>query len=150
MLPIRWNARALDKLDELIAYIAERNLMAAEQLQDRIETAVLPASEHPYMFASGAYPVLARSLRTPITSLSTACCLTGYRYSTCCMRISSIHSRRPLFGVLINFCRNHDQHHPYLSHAKKFNPFRLHAKQDRHWLPRHLPHLRRFPRKRLK
>lgn len=53
MLPIRWNARALDKLVELIAYIAERNPGAAEQLQDRIETSLLPASEHPYLFRSG-------------------------------------------------------------------------------------------------
>lgn len=56
MLPIRWNARALDKLDELIAYIAERSPSAAEELQDRIEAAVLPASEHPYMFRAGRVP----------------------------------------------------------------------------------------------
>lgn len=56
MLPIRWNARALDKLDELIAYIADRNPVAAEQLQERIETVILPASEHPYMFRPGRVP----------------------------------------------------------------------------------------------
>lgn len=53
MLPIRWNARALDKLDELIAYIAARNPTAADQLLERIEAAVLPASDHPYLYRSG-------------------------------------------------------------------------------------------------
>jgi len=50
MLPVRWTASALDDLHAIIAYVAERNLRAAEALLGRIETSVLPASQHPYLF----------------------------------------------------------------------------------------------------
>lgn len=53
MLPIRWRAQALDDLDAIIVYVAERNPQAAEALRERIESALLPTSEHPYLFRSG-------------------------------------------------------------------------------------------------
>lgn len=53
MLPIRWNAKALDELDAIAGYIAQFNLIAAEGLQDLIETSVLPLSEHPYLYRLG-------------------------------------------------------------------------------------------------
>lgn len=56
MLPIHWNARALDKLDDLIAYIAARDPAAAVQLQERIDATLLPVSEHPYLFRAGRVP----------------------------------------------------------------------------------------------
>jgi toxin ParE1/3/4 len=56
MLPIRWNAAALDRFDELIAHIAQFNPPAAEALRDRIETSVLPLSDHPYLFRQGRVP----------------------------------------------------------------------------------------------
>lgn len=56
MLPIRWSALALDRLDRLIRDIATFNPMAAEALQDRIGSAVLPLSEHPYLFRQGRVP----------------------------------------------------------------------------------------------
>jgi addiction module RelE/StbE family toxin len=53
MLPIRWSAAALDRFDELIEHIARFNPRAAETLHDRIESSVLPLSDHPYLFRQG-------------------------------------------------------------------------------------------------
>lgn len=53
MLPIRWNAKALDELDAIAGYIAQFNPIAAKGLQDLIETSVLPLSEHPYLYRLG-------------------------------------------------------------------------------------------------
>lgn len=53
MLPIRWNAKALDELDAIAGYIAQFNPIAAAGLQDLIETSVLPLSEHPYLYRLG-------------------------------------------------------------------------------------------------
>jgi toxin ParE1/3/4 len=53
MLPIRWRASAVDDLDEIIAYIAERNPAAARSLRERIESSVLPLAHHPYLYRSG-------------------------------------------------------------------------------------------------
>lgn len=56
MLPIRWRASAVDDLDAIIDYVAAHNPAAAELLRDRIETSVLPLSEHPYLFRPGRVP----------------------------------------------------------------------------------------------
>jgi len=56
MLPLRWRAAALDDLDRLIGYIAQFNPAAAEALRDRIESVVLPLSEHPYLYRPGRVP----------------------------------------------------------------------------------------------
>ena len=56
MLPIRWRAAALDELDAVIAYIAQHNPVAAVALHERIESSVLPLSEHPYLFRPGRVP----------------------------------------------------------------------------------------------
>ncbi|MER2516996.1 MAG: type II toxin-antitoxin system RelE/ParE family toxin [Candidatus Accumulibacter phosphatis] len=53
MLPICWNAKALDELDAIAGYIAQFNPIAAENLQDLIEASVLPLSEHPYLYRPG-------------------------------------------------------------------------------------------------
>jgi len=53
MLPIRWNAKALDELDVIAGYIAQFNPIAAEGLQEAIEASVLPLSEHPYLYRKG-------------------------------------------------------------------------------------------------
>jgi len=50
MLPIHWSARAIDELDEIIAYISRFNPDAAERLQMRIESVVLPLAEHPHLY----------------------------------------------------------------------------------------------------
>jgi len=56
MLPIRWRATALDDLDRLVGYIAQFNPSAAQALQDRIESVILPLSEHPYLYRPGRVP----------------------------------------------------------------------------------------------
>jgi plasmid stabilization system protein ParE len=50
MLPIRWSPLALHDLETITSYVAERNPKAAEALHERIESSVLPASGHPYLF----------------------------------------------------------------------------------------------------
>lgn len=56
MLPVRWSASALDDLNAVVAYIAQYNPAAADALHERIESSVLPLSEHPYLFRPGRMP----------------------------------------------------------------------------------------------
>lgn len=53
MLPIAWSKGALRDLEGITTYIAIDNEAAAEQLRERIEQSVLPATEHPYLFRPG-------------------------------------------------------------------------------------------------
>ncbi|MCF4166823.1 type II toxin-antitoxin system RelE/ParE family toxin [Zavarzinia compransoris] len=50
MLPIVWLKDARDDLHHIITYIAADNPAAARRMKDRIESVVLPLSEHPYMY----------------------------------------------------------------------------------------------------
>ncbi|WP_345796649.1 type II toxin-antitoxin system RelE/ParE family toxin [Castellaniella sp. MT123] len=56
MLPLFWSAAALDDLDEITTYIAEYSVHAAIDMHDLIESAVHPASEHPYLYRQGRVP----------------------------------------------------------------------------------------------
>lgn len=56
MLKISWRPTATEDLAEIIAYIAERNPQAARNIKLRIESAVLPAAEHPYLYRPGREP----------------------------------------------------------------------------------------------
>lgn len=56
MLPVTWSASALDNLTDIVTYIAERNPLAADRLQQLIEAAIVPAAEHPYIYRSGRVP----------------------------------------------------------------------------------------------
>lgn len=56
MLPIQWRPQARKSLNKIVLYIAERNFPAALAMRRRIEDAVLPLSEHPYLFKSGRVP----------------------------------------------------------------------------------------------
>jgi toxin ParE1/3/4 len=56
MLPITWRPSARKSLAKIIRYIAERNLPAARAMRQRIEEAVLPTSEHPYLYRAGRVP----------------------------------------------------------------------------------------------
>lgn len=56
MLPIQWRPQARRSLNQIVRYIAERNLQAARSMRYRIEEAVLPLSEHPYLFRPGRVP----------------------------------------------------------------------------------------------
>lgn len=53
MLPIMWRASAREDLTQLIGYIAEQNPAAARAMLTRLESAILPAAEHPYLYRAG-------------------------------------------------------------------------------------------------
>ncbi len=53
MLRLLWTAEALEDLCEIIGYIAERNLPAAERLTDIIETTVERLPDHPFLYRAG-------------------------------------------------------------------------------------------------
>ncbi len=53
MLPLIWLPKALDGLEEIIAYVEVRNPEAAQKLRQRIEQVVELLPEHPYMFRPG-------------------------------------------------------------------------------------------------
>jgi len=48
-----WRAAAREDLARIVAYIAERNPAAARRMRRLIEEAVLPSTEHPYLFRPG-------------------------------------------------------------------------------------------------
>lgn len=56
MLPIFWSAAALDDLNAITDFIADYNVHAAIAMHERIESAVNPASEHPYLYRPGRVP----------------------------------------------------------------------------------------------
>jgi addiction module RelE/StbE family toxin len=56
VLTLVWRARALDDLEAVIGYIAERNLPAAERLQDAIEACAERLPEHPFLYRPGRVP----------------------------------------------------------------------------------------------
>ncbi len=53
MLTITWLSTAKSDLAEIITYIAERSPQAARNIRWRIESAVLPVAEHPYLYKPG-------------------------------------------------------------------------------------------------
>jgi toxin ParE1/3/4 len=53
VLTLVWRASALDDLQTIIAYIADRNLSAAARLQDAIEACAERLPDHPYLYRPG-------------------------------------------------------------------------------------------------
>lgn len=56
MLPLVWGAEALRDLEQIIGYIADRNVAAAERLQDAIEYTAGQLPAHPYLHRPGRVP----------------------------------------------------------------------------------------------
>jgi plasmid stabilization system protein ParE len=56
VLRLVWRAGALDDLDDILTYIAERDLGAAERLYGAIEACAERLPEHPFMFRPGRVP----------------------------------------------------------------------------------------------
>ena len=56
MLPIVWRKPASAALLEIVRYIANKDPQAARGLKERLESAVLPLSEHPYLYRPGRVP----------------------------------------------------------------------------------------------
>jgi len=50
MLPIIWKNDARADLAKLIRYIAMSNPLAARAMRQRLQEAVLPIAEHPYLY----------------------------------------------------------------------------------------------------
>jgi len=50
MFPVVWDEAAQEDLAEIVEYIADFNQVAAEQLRERLENAVLPLGEYPLMY----------------------------------------------------------------------------------------------------
>jgi toxin ParE1/3/4 len=53
VLPIVWRAKARQDLAAIVRYIAKDNPAAARQMKARLDAAVLPLAEHPYLFRPG-------------------------------------------------------------------------------------------------
>ena len=53
MLPVFWRAAARADLAAIIRFIANENPPAARRMRELIETSVLPAAEHPYLYRPG-------------------------------------------------------------------------------------------------
>ncbi len=53
MLPVQWRAEAGADLEDILSYIADRNLSAAEDLNEAIEQATSQLPQHPYLYRLG-------------------------------------------------------------------------------------------------
>lgn len=65
MLTLLWSERALEELDQLIAYIGERNQAAGDRLLERIEFCAERLTEFPYMHRAGREPGTREAVITP-------------------------------------------------------------------------------------
>jgi len=50
MLPVVWNTKAQDGVDDIFEYISVRNRPAEKRLANEIENSTLILSEHPYLY----------------------------------------------------------------------------------------------------
>ena len=69
MLPIVWRPQAAADMAAIAGFIAEHSPQAALALLERIEAAVLPLSEHPYMGPAGRVPGTREMVAHPNYSL---------------------------------------------------------------------------------
>lgn len=53
MLSLVWRAKALDELDDVLAYIAVRNESASEGMRETLEKAALLLTAHPHIGRPG-------------------------------------------------------------------------------------------------
>ena len=56
MLRLRWSERGIRNLEEIIAYIADRNYSAAMDLEARIVACAERLPDHPFMYRAGRLP----------------------------------------------------------------------------------------------
>ena len=50
LLNISWKISARSDLATIVRYIATRNIQAARRMRQRLQEAVLPVAEHPYLY----------------------------------------------------------------------------------------------------
>jgi toxin ParE1/3/4 len=65
VLRLVWSAEALDDLETIISFIADRNVAAAERLQNMIEHVAQQLPEHPYLYRVGRVPGTREALVHP-------------------------------------------------------------------------------------
>lgn len=56
MLSVVWRKQAKLELLEIIRYIAKESPQSARGLKERLESSVLPLSDHPYLYRHGRIP----------------------------------------------------------------------------------------------
>lgn len=56
MMQVIWRARARTSLTTIIRYVASKDPQAARKLMERLEAAILPVAEHPYLYRPGRVP----------------------------------------------------------------------------------------------
>jgi toxin ParE1/3/4 len=56
MLPIRWSPFAASSVAAIVEYIGQFDPVAARALRVRIDEAILPLSNYPYLFRLGRLP----------------------------------------------------------------------------------------------
>jgi len=66
MIEITWSERALDDLDNIVAYVGLRSQKAAFRLYELIEASVQPARQFPNMFREGRVPGTREIIRTTL------------------------------------------------------------------------------------
>lgn len=94
MLPIIWRAEAREDLRQIVAFIAQDNPPAARRLLKRLQDAVLPLAEHPYLFrpserVAGLREVVAHPNYVVL-----------YRVTSSCIEVAAVvHTRRQYPGV---------------------------------------------------
>ena len=56
MLAVVWLDEAIADLIDIVTFIAAANPSAARRIKDRLESAPLPLTEHPYLYPNGRVP----------------------------------------------------------------------------------------------
>ncbi|WAT26250.1 type II toxin-antitoxin system RelE/ParE family toxin [Pseudomonas sp. GXZC] len=56
MLGVVWLDEAIADLIDIVTFIAAENPSAARRLKNRLESAPLPLTEHPYLYPNGRIP----------------------------------------------------------------------------------------------
>ena len=89
MLPIFWRATARSDLRQIVTYIARENPPATRRMKIRLEAAVLPVSEHPYLYRqSERVPGLREIVAHPNY-------IVFYRVAASCIEVVNVvHARR--------------------------------------------------------
>lgn len=56
MLSVRWTAKALDDLEEIVVFIEQRNALAAQRIRDLVERTAERLPDHPFLYRRGRVP----------------------------------------------------------------------------------------------
>lgn len=93
VLPIEWKASADAELLEILAFISERNALAAQRLYEGIKQDLEHASEHPYLFKPSLRVPGAREIVTHPNYILL------YRVTSSCIEVvNMVHARREFPG----------------------------------------------------